>query len=48
MNLIASGALPASRAVTNIITLDTAVKDGFEALLDPAGTNLKILIDLAA
>jgi (R,R)-butanediol dehydrogenase/meso-butanediol dehydrogenase/diacetyl reductase len=48
INLIATGALPASRAITNKITLDTAVKEGFEALLDPAGTNLKILIDLAA
>ena len=27
--------------------LDNAVKEGFDVLLDPAGTQLKILIDLA-
>jgi (R,R)-butanediol dehydrogenase/meso-butanediol dehydrogenase/diacetyl reductase len=31
IDLIASGALPASRAITNKITLDTAVKEGFDA-----------------
>lgn len=46
MRLIASGALPASKVVTKRITLDNAVSEGFEALLDPAGRNLKILIDL--
>ena len=29
------------------IALDAAVQEGFEALLDPAGTQLKILIDLS-
>lgn len=48
MRLIASGALPAAKVVTKRITLDTAVSEGFEALLDPAGQNLKILIDLEA
>lgn len=45
--LIASGQLPASKVVTKRITLETAVKEGFDALLDPAGKQLKILIDLA-
>ncbi|WP_424934107.1 2,3-butanediol dehydrogenase [Amaricoccus macauensis] len=46
IRMIASGALPASRVITKRITLDTAVSEGFNALLDPAGTQLKILIDL--
>ncbi len=33
--------------MTKRITLDTAVKEGFDVLLDPAGTQLKILIDLS-
>jgi (R,R)-butanediol dehydrogenase/meso-butanediol dehydrogenase/diacetyl reductase len=47
IELIASGAIPASRVVTRRITLDDAVAEGFEALLDPAGSQLKILIDLS-
>lgn len=46
MDLIASGAIPASKVVTRKIRLDQAVTDGFDALLAPAGTQLKILIDL--
>jgi (R,R)-butanediol dehydrogenase/meso-butanediol dehydrogenase/diacetyl reductase len=33
--------------VTKTVQLDTAIKEGFDALLDPAGTQLKILIDLS-
>lgn len=44
--LIGSGLLPAEKVVTRRITLDDVVADGFEALLSPAGTELKILIDL--
>lgn len=47
MRLIASGALPAAKVVTARIGLQDAVKDGFDALLDPAGKHLKILIDLS-
>lgn len=47
IELIASGAIPAKRVVTRRIALEQAVSEGFEALLDPAGTQLKILIDLA-
>lgn len=47
IRLISSGLLPASKVVTRKITLDRAVTDGFDALLDPAGEQLKILIDLA-
>ena len=46
VDLIASGAIPASKVVTARIRLDEAVTKGFDALLDPAGTHLKILIDL--
>ncbi len=46
IDLIASGAIPALKVVTRRIALDEAVAEGFEALLDPAGTQLKILIEL--
>ncbi|MGE4480212.1 2,3-butanediol dehydrogenase [Acidocella sp.] len=46
IRLIASGALPAAKAVTARIKLQDAVSQGFEALLDPSGKHLKILIDL--
>jgi (R,R)-butanediol dehydrogenase/meso-butanediol dehydrogenase/diacetyl reductase len=48
MRLLASGQIPARKVVTKTVTLDTAIKEGFDALLDPAGTQLKILIDLGA
>ncbi|MFG1276936.1 2,3-butanediol dehydrogenase [Xanthobacter autotrophicus] len=44
--LIGSGILPAEKVVTRRIRLDEVVENGFEALLSPAGTELKILIDL--
>jgi (R,R)-butanediol dehydrogenase / meso-butanediol dehydrogenase / diacetyl reductase len=46
MRLIASGQIPARKVVTKTVSLDQAIKEGFDALLDPAGTHLKILIDL--
>lgn len=45
--MIASGALPAAKVVTRRIGLDEAITEGFDRLLDPAGTQLKILIDLS-
>jgi (R,R)-butanediol dehydrogenase/meso-butanediol dehydrogenase/diacetyl reductase len=47
IRMIASGLLPAHKVVTKRIRLDSAVTEGFDVLLDPAGTQLKILIDLA-
>jgi (R,R)-butanediol dehydrogenase/meso-butanediol dehydrogenase/diacetyl reductase len=44
--LIGKGLLPAEKVVTRRIRLDEVVANGFEALLDPAGQELKILIDL--
>lgn len=46
-DMIASGALPAAKVVTRRIGLDEAITEGFDRLLDPAGTQLKILIDLS-
>lgn len=47
IELIASGAIPAGRVVTGRIGLREAVTQGFDALLDPAGSHLKILIDMS-
>jgi (R,R)-butanediol dehydrogenase/meso-butanediol dehydrogenase/diacetyl reductase len=46
MSLIASGDLEVRKALTSKIALDDVIKDGFDALLDPAGSQIKILIDL--
>ena len=48
MDLIASGVLPAGKVVTKRIRLDDAVEQGFDSLLDPTGSDLKIIIDVAA
>lgn len=45
-SMIGTGILPAEKVVTRRIRLDEVVEEGFEALLDPAGQELKILIDL--
>ncbi|WP_026873108.1 2,3-butanediol dehydrogenase [Inquilinus limosus] len=45
-SMLAAGLLQAERIVTRRIRLNEVVDRGFEALLDPAGTELKILIDL--
>jgi (R,R)-butanediol dehydrogenase / meso-butanediol dehydrogenase / diacetyl reductase len=46
MRLIASGQIPARKVVTKTVSLDEAITAGFDALLDPGGKHLKILIDL--
>lgn len=45
-SMIGAGLFPAEKVVTRRIALDDVVDEGFEALLAPAGTELKILIDL--
>lgn len=45
-SMIGTGILPAEKVVTRRIRLDDVVDQGFEALLSPAGQELKILIDL--
>jgi (R,R)-butanediol dehydrogenase/meso-butanediol dehydrogenase/diacetyl reductase len=44
IRLIASGRLPAERVVTATIGLAGAIEDGFQALLDPEGDHIKILV----
>lgn len=41
--LIVRGALPVERIVTTKTGLDNVVADGFEALVDPAGNEMKVL-----
>ena len=47
-SLIATGALPAEKIVTSRIAADDVVAKGFDALLDPAGAELKVLVDMRA
>jgi (R,R)-butanediol dehydrogenase/meso-butanediol dehydrogenase/diacetyl reductase len=42
---VASGALPVERVVSNRIALSDTVESGFEALLDPEGDQIKILVE---
>lgn len=42
--LIARGALPVERVVTRRTDLESVVPEGFEALVDPAGTQMKVLV----
>jgi (R,R)-butanediol dehydrogenase/meso-butanediol dehydrogenase/diacetyl reductase len=43
--IFASGIMQPELIVTKRVTLDAIVQDGFEALLDPAGDQLKILVE---
>jgi (R,R)-butanediol dehydrogenase/meso-butanediol dehydrogenase/diacetyl reductase len=42
--LIQSGAFPVERVITSTIDLEDTVPQGIEALIDPAGSQLKILV----
>jgi (R,R)-butanediol dehydrogenase / meso-butanediol dehydrogenase / diacetyl reductase len=42
--LVETGALPVEKVVTSKVALEDAVSDGFEALVDPDGDQIKILI----
>ncbi|WP_424934280.1 2,3-butanediol dehydrogenase [Amaricoccus macauensis] len=44
--LISTGMIPDEKLVTRRIALEDAVRDGFDALLDPAGDQLKIIIEI--
>ena len=48
MNVIASGAFPVERIVTGIVPLEEAITQGFDRLLDPQGTELKVVLDVSA
>jgi (R,R)-butanediol dehydrogenase/meso-butanediol dehydrogenase/diacetyl reductase len=45
MAMIASGAFPVERAVSARTSLDHTVDEGFEQLIDPAGDQIKILVE---
>jgi (R,R)-butanediol dehydrogenase/meso-butanediol dehydrogenase/diacetyl reductase len=44
LDQIASGRLPVERIVTSRITLEDVVEQGIEALADPAGDQVKVLV----
>jgi (R,R)-butanediol dehydrogenase/meso-butanediol dehydrogenase/diacetyl reductase len=44
IQLIASGRLPAEQVITGEVALGRAIEDGFEALLDPQGSHVKVLV----
>ena len=46
--MIESGKLPVAKLIDAIIPLTHIVEGGFKPLLDPAGTKMKILVDVAA
>ena len=46
--MIGAGLLPVEKIITGVIKPEDVVERGFEALLDPAGRNLKILVDMTA
>jgi (R,R)-butanediol dehydrogenase/meso-butanediol dehydrogenase/diacetyl reductase len=46
IRMIASGRLPVERIVTGRIALDDLVEGGFGALLDPAGSDVKVLVSV--
>jgi (R,R)-butanediol dehydrogenase / meso-butanediol dehydrogenase / diacetyl reductase len=45
--MIQSGAFPVERVITSRIGLDSTVPEGIEALIDPAGSELKILVSVS-
>jgi (R,R)-butanediol dehydrogenase/meso-butanediol dehydrogenase/diacetyl reductase len=44
IRVIASGQIPAELVITDVIALDDIVEQGFNALLDPVGSAVKILV----
>lgn len=46
--MIASGAFPVEKIVTSIIPMEDVVEKGFKELLDPAGHQLKVLVQIKA
>ena len=47
VDLIATGTFPVEKSVTSTIRLEDVATKGFDALLDPRGDDVKILIDLS-
>ena len=48
MAMIASGQFPVEKLVTSIIPLEDTMPRGFKRLLDPAGSELKVLLNVSA
>jgi (R,R)-butanediol dehydrogenase/meso-butanediol dehydrogenase/diacetyl reductase len=46
MELIASGRFPVEKIVTSIVPLEDAIERGFMPLMDPAGDELKVLLEV--
>jgi (R,R)-butanediol dehydrogenase/meso-butanediol dehydrogenase/diacetyl reductase len=46
--IFAAGLMQPERIVTKRVALDAIVQDGFEALLDPSGDQLKILVEVGS
>jgi (R,R)-butanediol dehydrogenase/meso-butanediol dehydrogenase/diacetyl reductase len=46
--MIGAGIFPVEKIVTAQIAPERVVADGFEALLDPSGRHMKILVDMKA
>ena len=42
--MIAAGEFPVEKVITSRIAAEDVVEKGFDSLLDPAGTQLKILV----
>ena len=47
LELIRSGAVPASALITREVTLDTLVQDGFEHLIEHGPEHIKVLIHIS-
>ncbi len=47
METIASGAFPVERIVTSVVPLEDAIALGFDRLLDPQGSELKVVLDVS-
>jgi (R,R)-butanediol dehydrogenase/meso-butanediol dehydrogenase/diacetyl reductase len=45
-SMIESGAFPVEKVVTSQIAMDDVVEKGFEALLDPTGNQMKVLVSV--
>lgn len=44
--MIESGRFPVEKVVTAQIAMDDVVEKGFEALLDPTGDQMKVLVNV--
>lgn len=47
ISMVRSGRFPIEKIVTHRIAADRIVEDGFKALIDPAGTEMKVLVKMA-